>query len=118
MQSQVITGNAQTEANERRGWFLGNFIPPGDDPRSTAAVEVKWGIHAAGEGRSHWAEPSAATTLSVLISGRFRVQFPEREVILAAQGDYVLWPPGVAHSWQAEADSVIVTVRWPSIAAP
>lgn len=117
MQSKVITGNAQSEADQRRGWFLGSFIRPEDDPRSTDAVEVKWGTHAAGEGRSQWAEPAAVTTLSLLISGRFCVQFPEREVILAVPGDYVLWLPSVAHSWQAEADSVIVTVRWPSIAA-
>lgn len=118
MQSNVITGNAQTESESRWGWFLGHFITPEGDPRSTDAVEVKWGIHAAGEGRSQWADPAAVTTLSILISGRFCVHFPEQEVLLTKQGDYVLWLPGIAHSWKAEADSVIVTVRWPSIAVP
>jgi quercetin dioxygenase-like cupin family protein len=116
MPLNVITGNAQAEANKRRGWFVGGFITPTEDPRSTSSVEVKWGIHAAGDQRPEWAEPSQTTTLSILISGRFRLQFPDGEVVLAAQGDYVLWLPDVAHSWQAEADSVVVTVRWLSIA--
>lgn len=112
MQANVITGNAATETDQYRGWFVGEFITPIDDPRSTSAVEVKWGIHAAGDRRSQWAEPADTTTLSILISGRFWVQFPDEEVVLATQGDYVLWLPGVAHTWWAEEDSVILTVRW------
>lgn len=112
--SNIITGNAQLESDQRWGWFVGEFIAPTDDPRSTSAVEVKWGVHAAGDCRSQWAEPSEATTLSILISGRFCVQFPQGEVVLSSQADYVLWPPGTAHSWRAEEASVVLTVRWPS----
>lgn len=112
MLTNVITGNAQNEADQYRGWFVGEFVTPPDDPRSTSAVEVKWGTHAAGDRRSQWADPSGTTTLSILISGRFWIQFPDGEVVLAAQGDYALWLPGVAHSWWAEQDSVILTVRW------
>lgn len=114
MPLNVMTGNAQLEAVKRRGWFVGEFMTPTDDPRSTSALEVKWGIHAAGDRRSEWADPSDTTTLSILISGRFCLQFPDGEVVLAAQGDYVLWLPGVAHSWWAEAESVVLTIRWPS----
>ncbi|MDX2214818.1 MAG: hypothetical protein SFY66_16135 [Oculatellaceae cyanobacterium bins.114] len=39
-----------------------------DDPRSTSAVEVKWGIHAASDRRSQWTEPLQVTTLSILTS--------------------------------------------------
>jgi quercetin dioxygenase-like cupin family protein len=112
MQSNVITGNAAMDSIQRRGWFVGAFITPTDDPRSTSAVEVKWGVHVAGDRRSQWAEPSDSATLSILVSGCFWLQFPDREVRLATQGDYVLWLPEVAHSWWAEADSVILTVRW------
>lgn len=109
-----MTGNAEIDADKRRGWFIGEFIKPVDDFRSTSAVEVKWGVHAAGDRRSNWAEPSETTTLSLLISGRFCLQFPDGEVMLASQGDYALWLPGVAHSWWVEEDSVVLTVRWPS----
>ncbi|MBD2459564.1 signal peptidase I [Oscillatoria sp. FACHB-1407] len=110
----VVTGNAQREGGERRGWFIGDFITPPDDPRSTSDIEVKWGIHAAGDKRSDWTEPATVTTISILISGRFCLQFPDGEIVLSSQGDYVLWLPGVTHSWHAEEASVVLTVRWPS----
>jgi quercetin dioxygenase-like cupin family protein len=115
MPSNVITGNAQIEANKRRGWFIGEFITPAEDPRSTAALEVKWGVHAAGGQRSEWAEPSETTTLSILISGCFRLQFPDGEIVLDNQGDYALWLPGIAHTWEAEKASVVLTIRWLSM---
>ena len=114
MPSQVVFGNTQVEGASRRGWFLGHFITPTDDPRSTNALEVKWAVHKAGEGRTQWATNVEATTLSILIKGRFRLQFPEQEILLSHEGDYVLWCPGVPHSWCAEDDSTILTVRWPS----
>ena len=114
MQSNVVVGNALTEATIRSGWFLGHFINPIDDIRSTSSLEVKWGIHPAGDGRSEWAMNEEATTLSILIKGRFHVKFPEQEVLLSREGDYVLWSPGVPHSWSAELDCTILTVRWPS----
>jgi hypothetical protein len=112
MQPHVITGNAQVDGNPYRGWFIGSFIPSSDALRSTAAIEVKWGTHTAGEQRSDWSPPAATTTLSILISGRFRIQFLDREVILSQPGDYALWSAGVAHSWLAEENSIILTVRW------
>jgi hypothetical protein len=30
-------------------------------------------------------------------------------------GDYVVWAPGVSHTYRAEVDSVVITVRWPSL---
>jgi hypothetical protein len=114
MQSNVITGNAQIEAEKRWGWFIGDFMTPTDDLRSTSTVQVKWGVHAAGDGCSLWAAHSEATSLSILIDGRFCLQFPHREVWLSRQGDYVLWSPGIAHSWFAEEASIVVMVRWPS----
>ena len=114
MSPQVVFGNAQVESVNRWGWFLGHFVTPRDDPRSTSLLEVKWGVHKARDGRPEWAVNAEATTLSILIQGRFRLQFPEQEFLLSREGDYVLWLPGVSHSWLAEEDSTVVTVRWPS----
>ena len=114
MPPNVVFGNASVEGANRWGWFLGHFITPTDDPRSIPLLEVKWGVHKAGDGRTQWATNVEATTLSILIHGRFRLQFPEQEFVLSREGDYVLWLPGVPHYWSAETDSTVVTVRWPS----
>jgi hypothetical protein len=114
MSSQVVFGNAGAEGANRGGWFAGHLITPEDDPRSTSILEVKWGVHKAGDCRTEWAV-NAATTLSILIKGRFRLQFPEQEILLSHEGDYALWMAGVPHYWSAEDDSTIVTVRWPSL---
>lgn len=45
----------------------------------------------------------------------FRLEFPRGDVVLAEQGDYVVWGRGVDHSWEAEEESVVLTVRWPSV---
>ncbi|WP_310914219.1 signal peptidase I [Lipingzhangella rawalii] len=107
-------GNAGREAPLDRGWLLGHFKPEGD-PRHSHEVEIKWGTHPAGEERAVWATEEKRTALLVLISGRFRLRFPGGDVVLAEQGDYVLWGPGTDHSWLAESDTVVLTVRWPSI---
>src|SRR2546427_161524 len=39
----------------------------------------------------------------------------DRGTALERPGDYVVWGPGIDHIWQAEADSVVITVRWPSL---
>lgn len=114
MQPQVIFGNADVEGANRSGWFLGHFVTPPDDPRSTPILEVKWSDHKAGDGRPQWAMNVEATTLSILIKGRFRFQFPDQEFLLSREGDYVLWSPGLPHCWSAEFDSTVLTIRWPS----
>lgn len=114
MPSEVIFGNAATEGASRLGWFLGHFITPQDDPRSTETLEVKWAVHKAGDSRTQWGLNNEATTVSILIRGRFRLQFEEREIVLSREGDYVLWGASVPHSWCAESDCTILTLRWPS----
>ena len=114
MQPKVVFGNAHVEGANRWGWFVGHFVTPTDDPRSTPILEVKWGDHKAGDARSQWAMNVEATTLSILIRGRFRLQFPEQEFLLSHEGDYVLWSPGVPHCWSAESDCTVLTIRWPS----
>lgn len=51
----------------------------------------------------------------LLVSGKFRLDLSAGSVTSEKQGDYVVWGPGIDHSWQADEDSVVVTVRWPSI---
>ncbi|MFG1677633.1 signal peptidase I [Micromonospora sp. NPDC049282] len=114
MDDQVYVGNAAVDGATDAGWLLGHFKPAGD-VRHSAEVEVKWGVHPAGETRARWATGERRTALLVLISGAFRVELPDRTVVLRAPGDYVVWGRGVDHSWYAERESTVLTVRWPSV---
>ncbi|MEU9344929.1 signal peptidase I [Streptomyces sp. NPDC048278] len=114
MADSVYVGKAGKDAAMDRGWLLGHFKEHGD-PRHSQAVEVKWGVHARGEQRTQWVQGEEREALLVLITGRFRLEFPGRSVLLEEQGDYVVWGRGVDHSWVAEDESVVLTVRWPSV---
>ncbi|WP_329352796.1 signal peptidase I [Streptomyces sp. NBC_01261] len=114
MEDGVYVGNAGKDAALDRGWLLGHFKEQGG-PRHSDAVEVKWGVHPRGEQRAQWVKGEVRTTFLVLISGRFRMEFPGRSVLLEGQGDYVVWGQGVDHSWAAEEESVVLTLRWPSV---
>jgi hypothetical protein len=109
---EIFVGNANTDA-AARGWLLGHFMPPGD-PRSSDEVEIKWGVHPVGEKRPGWVTDDSRSIVSVLVSGRFRIDLPDRSVVLAEPGDYIVFR-GVNHTWQAEEASVVVSVRWPSL---
>jgi hypothetical protein len=109
---EIYTGNAETDA-AARGWLLGHFMPPGD-PRHSEAVEVKWGVHPVGERRPGWVTDDPRSILSVLVRGRFRIDLRDRSVVLAKQGDYIVFH-GLDHTWEAEEASVVVSVRWPSL---
>ncbi|NYH50959.1 hypothetical protein HNR06_000548 [Nocardiopsis arvandica] len=114
MDDGVYVGNAGRDAALDRGWLLGHFRDAGD-PRHSEDVEVKWGVHPRGDRRRQWVRGERRTALLVLVSGRFRVEFPDRDVVLEQQGDYVVWGRGTDHSWVAEEESVMLTVRWPSV---
>lgn len=114
MSENVYVGNAGQDAPLDRGWLLGHFKEPGD-PRHSEDVEIKWSVHPRGRRRAQWVEDERRTALAVLISGRFRLEFPDRSVVLEKQGDYVVWGREVDHSWVAEEESVVLVVRWPSI---
>ncbi|MGI8502670.1 MAG: signal peptidase I [Hassallia sp.] len=115
MPPDIVFGNANTEAAKRSGWFLGHFITPIDDPRSTHDLEVKWGIHKAGDCRTESASNIHATTIAIIIQGKFCLKFPDQDILLQHAGDYALWRPGIAHTWVAQEDSTVLTVRWPSV---
>jgi quercetin dioxygenase-like cupin family protein len=115
MADNWYAGNAGDDAEKHRGWLLGHFIEPdGALVRSTEALEIKWGTHPAGQQREGWTSGEDRSTLVILVSGRFRVDLAVGTTTLARQGDYITWGPGIDHSWQAERDSVVLTIRWPS----
>ncbi len=113
MEDQIYLGNANVDAPADRGWLLGHFKPAAD-LRHSEDVEIKWGIYAPGDRRAQWVADEKRTAVLILISGRFWVELPGRSVLLARPGDYVVFH-GIGHSWLAEEESVVVTVRWPSI---
>jgi hypothetical protein len=113
MAEMIYTGYAADDAPQHRGWLLGHFMPAGD-ARHSEAVEIKWGVHPRGEKRAQWVTEERRTAAIFLVSGRFRVDLPDRSVVLDRPGAYVVFH-GVSHSWVAEEDSTILGVRWPSV---
>jgi hypothetical protein len=113
MADNIYVGSAPADAPANRGWLLGHFMPK-DDLRHSDEVEIKWGVHPQGDRRAQWVTGETRTALILLVSGRFRIEFPGRDVLLAEQGDYVVFQQ-VEHSWYAEQESVIVGIRWPSV---
>jgi hypothetical protein len=114
----VISGNAILDGRNNRssGWFLGEFISASEGLRHSKDVEVKWGVHVAGETKTGIGTNKISTTLAILISGKFVLTFPGREnICLNDQGDYAVFGPGIPHAWTAIEDTIIITIRWPSI---
>ena len=109
---EILSGNAQKDGIDSRGWIVGSFMPEGLS--NTEDVEIKWGVHPHGQEREAWSTDETRTTISLLVSGKFVIQFVDKEVVLAEPGDYVMWGKGVDHTWRAEEDSVVITVRWHS----
>lgn len=114
MTGSIYVGNAAVDGALDSGWLLGHFKPAAD-PRHSTDVEVKWGVHPKGQRRAEWVTGEQRSAVLVLVSGRFRVIFPGSDALLERQGDYVVWGPGVDHTWVAEDDAVVMTVRWPSV---
>lgn len=110
-----ISGNVAGASRDTRGWFLGHFMPGDDNPLRTGDLELKWYTHAMGETRSEWAPGIPVRTLNVLVRGRFVLLFPNQEIVLDEEGDFVLFGPGMPHSFRAEQESLVLTVRWPSL---
>jgi quercetin dioxygenase-like cupin family protein len=112
-------GNAVLDQVRNSGWFVGQFVPAELGLRHQTDVEVKWGIHPDGEVRTHAWASEHATTISVLIRGSLRVTFDVGEtpeiVTLAKEGDYIIFAPGTVHSWEAIGETIVLSVRFPSV---
>jgi hypothetical protein len=117
--ASFYVGNAAIDQVRNTGWFLGQFVPAEAGLRHQTDVELKWGIHPDGEKRTHpWANGNA-TTVSILIRGSLRVAFHVGErpqmVTLEKQGDYIVFGPDVVHAWEAIGDTLVLSVRFPSV---
>jgi hypothetical protein len=51
-----------TRDDRDRGWLIGHFLDGSAGVRSSDAVEVKWGIHRAGDNREAWQTGEQRTT--------------------------------------------------------
>lgn len=111
----IYQGNAFEDGKDTRGWIVGNFLPAWTGLHKTDVVEIKWLHHNAGTTRPDWATGETRTAMGILISGSFRYQFRDKTIDLTNQGDYVMWGPGVDHSWEALSDCLVLTIRWPSL---
>ena len=112
--SVPLSGNVNEVSKDTRGWFLGHFMPGEENPLRIGELELKWYIHATGETRERWASGNAVKTLNVLIRGHFVLLFPNQEIALAKEGDFVLFGPDMPHSFRSVEESLVLTVRWPS----
>jgi hypothetical protein len=111
-------GHAPSDAE--RGWFVGQFVAPEGGLRRRDDVEIKWGIHPAGEGREKgWSASRVATTITVLLQGSFRMRLAVdggvRDFHLREPGDYLVFGPGLPHTWEAPEGCIMLTVRTPSL---
>jgi hypothetical protein len=111
----VQVGNAdEIVRSDQNMWLIGSFVKDDTFLRHSDSVEVKWGRHPKGETRDGVSACSPGTSLAILISGSFLFKFPDGfdNVVLDAQGDYVVYGSDVAHTWEALDDSLILTIRW------
>ena len=119
LRRSFYAGNAVADQVGNTGWFLGQFIPAELGIRHQRDLELKWGIHQKGQTRSHPYANGNGTTISVLVKGNFRVALQvgtiSHTVTLEKEGDYVVFGPDVVHSWQAIADTIVLSVRFPSV---
>ena len=53
--------------------------------------------------------------MSILIRGKYELNFGKETVMLEKEGDYLFFTPNMAHHMLAHEDSVVLTVRWPSL---
>ena len=115
--AKFAKGNAVTDG--RQGWFVGHFIPATTGLPHQSALELKWYQHPRGEQRRGWAQTRTATTVSILVSGAFvtrlKLEGGVREITLSEPGDYIVFGPGVPHSWEALKDSIVISIRFPSV---
>lgn len=111
---QIHSGNAFDDGANNRHWFVGHFDGLPQEILYDDDVELKFSRHVAGERRDSRPAREDGKTVALLISGREVLTFPDQQIELSKLGDYVIWGPGVPHSWEALEDSVMLAVRWPS----
>lgn len=109
-----MTGGNLGHTAPSRGWVVGKQSPEFPAPINAENVEVKVGFHKAGEGRLE-ASVCKVPTLSILASGGpFVGACPDtgEEHVLRQPGDWLLWTADTPHTWRADGECFVVTVRW------
>jgi mannose-6-phosphate isomerase-like protein (cupin superfamily) len=114
MTNSVQFGNASDDPTYR-GWLIGHFVDQSKGLRHSDDIELKWAHHPRGEERPDWVTKETRTSVSILVSGKWEMIFQDQSVTLSKPGDYVMWGPGTDHKWRALEDTVLLTVRWPSV---
>ncbi len=112
----IIEGDV-TKINESGGWFIGHFMPKDSEFRSED-FEIKWANCLKGWTKGVTEATKSSKTLRILISGMFRFRFPKekKEIILKKEGDFIFFEPLIYYNSEALKDSVLLVIRWPSIA--
>lgn len=105
----IQTGNMGVDASNTRGWLVGSFIEEKFGLRHTNDVEIKWGVHKEGTVRAEWVTSETRTSIGILISGTFEMDFRDRTLIFSKPGDYVMWGPGTDHMWRVPTDCIWLT---------
>mmetsp|Transcript_10991 Transcript_10991/g.23533 ORF Transcript_10991/g.23533 Transcript_10991/m.23533 type:complete len:272 (+) Transcript_10991:617-1432(+) len=124
----VLVGNADRDVMMTRNkWILGHFfadqtgrkeasaLASASSLRTSRNVELKWARNQAGTRNNDVAVNKHGYSMGILFYGAQRYEFGDQRVLLTKTGDYVIWAPGVPHTWTSERDSLILTVRWPSL---
>ncbi len=111
-------GNAYDAGEKHAGWILGHFQTGN---LLSNDVEIKWKLHPAGDRNGKYSRCNGKT-ISILVRGCLQYRFvPENqhwsiaEIVLENEGDFVSWGPEMNHDWIALKESLVMTVRWPSL---
>ena len=115
---ELLTGNFNAESQAHRGWFIGHFMEPGS-PFYNQDFEIKWGRHKKGEHRDTVSHGREVNSLAILVYGKELVKIPSlgKEILMEKEGDYLFIGEGIDHTWEMLEDTLVLTVRWPSIPA-
>ena len=115
---KLITGNFDKERHAHKDWILGHFMNP-DSPFRNEEFEIKWGKYKKGKSfEAKKVDPNDQSyTVAILIYGEELLMFPsvDREVLLENEGDYVFWQPNIPHKAVFQEDTLVITIRWPSM---
>lgn len=112
-------GHAAADQIKSSGWFIGQFVPGDLGLRRQTDVELKWGVHADGETRESPHATGVSTTICVLVKGALEltlaVEGRQHVVRLRQPGDYAIYGRNVVHGWRAIGETIVLTVRFPSV---
>lgn len=100
--------------SKTNGWFIGHFIK--DDFFHSDDFEVKWVREKKGTRKPGLKVDSETKTFTVLIEGRFKIEFENGdEIEMKNLGDYAAYDAGeVGHTGVAIEDTLLIVIRWPS----